>query len=104
MVKILKNLKNSFCSVIIIVILLCVQAATDLALPDYTSKIVNNGIQSGGIETAVPDIILKEDMETLLIFTDKDNEILDNYTLVGSNPTKQEEKIIRKYLGKDKQV
>ena len=57
MLKVLKNLKKSFFSVIIIIALLCLQAAADLALPDYTSKIVNTGIQSGGIETAVPYII-----------------------------------------------
>ena len=47
MLKVLKNLKKSWTSVIVIVILLCIQAATDLALPDYTSKIVNTGIQAG---------------------------------------------------------
>ena len=62
MLKVLKYLKKSFWSVLIIVILLCVQAQADLALPDYTSKIVNTGIQSGGIETSVPDIKIKEDM------------------------------------------
>ena len=50
MLKVLKNLKKSIGAVIIIVILLCIQAAADLALPDYTSKIVNTGIQAGGIE------------------------------------------------------
>ena len=47
MLKVLKNLKKSWGSVIAIVVLLCIQAATDLALPDYTSKIVNIGIQEG---------------------------------------------------------
>lgn len=47
MLKILKNLKKSFWQVVIIVVLLCVQAAIDLALPDFTSKIVNIGIQEG---------------------------------------------------------
>lgn len=47
MLKILKNLKESFWQVVIIVVLLCVQAAIDLALPDFTSKIVNIGIQEG---------------------------------------------------------
>lgn len=47
MIKILKNLKESFWQVVIIVVLLCVQAAIDLALPDFTSKIVNIGIQEG---------------------------------------------------------
>ena len=104
MLKVLRNLKKSFWSVVVIVILLGIQATTDLALPDYTSKIVNIGIQAGGIESSVPDIISKENMKTLLIFTDEDNKILDNYTLVGDKFTKQEEKIIHKYLGKNQQV
>ena len=104
MLKVLKNLKYSLISVIAIVILLCIQASTDLALPDYTSKIVNQGIQAGGIEKAVPEIISKEDMETVLEFSDKDNEILENYTLVGNVKNVREEKIIDKYLGKDYEV
>ena len=101
MLKVLKNLKKSLGSVIAIVILLCIQAATDLALPDYTSKIVNEGIQSGGIVSSVPDIISKDNMDTLLLFTEQDEEILNNYTLVGSKPDKHQEKVINKYLGKD---
>ena len=101
MLKVLRNLKKSWSSVIVIVILLCIQAATDLALPDYTSKIVNIGIQSGGIEEAVPEIISKEDMNNLLIFTDYDDEILNNYELVKSNPSSYQKKVIEKYLGND---
>ena len=70
MLKILKNLKEKWVSVLIIVLLLCLQAAADLALPDYTSKIVNIGIQAGGIETAVPKLMAKEDMDKILIFAD----------------------------------
>ena len=101
MLKVLSNLKNSLWRVIVIVILLCLQATTDLALPEYTSKIVNIGIQNGGIESAVPNIISKNDMEELLIFTNQDDEILENYILIGKNPSKQEENVIHKYLGKD---
>ena len=104
MLKVLKNLKNSLGAVILIVILLCIQAAADLALPDYTSKIVNNGIQSGGIESSVPDIISKENMDTMLMLTDKDEEILNNYTLVDNDLNHHEEKIVHKYLGKDYNV
>ena len=104
MLKILKNLKNSLGAVIIIVILLCVQASTDLALPDYTSKIVNEGIQAGGIESPVLGIISKEDMDSLLVFTDKDDEILENYTLVGETQSNHEEKSIKKYFGNDYEV
>ena len=111
MLKVLKNLKKSLGAVIVIVILLCVQASTDLALPDYTSKIVNEGIQAGGITSAIPEVISKEDMDALLVFTDKDDEILDNYTMVStSNGEKyetqeqHEEKMIKKYFGNDYQV
>lgn len=47
MFKILKNLKKTWVSVVIIVILLCLQAWADLTLPEYTSKIVNIGIVNG---------------------------------------------------------
>ena len=104
MLKVLKNLKKTLGSVIAIVILLCVQATADLALPDYTSKIVNEGIQAGGIVSSVPDIISKEDMDTILLFTENDDEILNNYTLVSSEPNKEQEKIINKYLGRDYNV
>ena len=104
MLKVLKNLKKTLGSVIAIVILLCVQAAADLALPDYTSKIVNEGIQAGGIVSSVPDIISKEDMDKILLFTENDDEILNNYTLVSSEPNEEQEKIINKYLGSDYNV
>ena len=78
MLKILKNLKQTCLSVVIIVLLLCVQAWADLTLPDYTSKIVNVGIQQGGIENAAPDSITKSHMEILLLFTKEDNNILNS--------------------------
>lgn len=104
MLKVLKNLKNSWITVLIIVILLCVQAATDLALPDYTSKIVNVGIQYGGIEEAVPEVVSEEVMEELLFFTEDDEQILENYDLVEENPDHHQEKVIKKYLGKEYNV
>lgn len=104
MLKVLKNLEKSFWSVVAIVILLCVQAQADLKLPDYTSKIVNVGIQAGGIENAIPQIISKENMENMLMFSDNKEEILNNYTLVGENLTEREEKIVKKYIGKDKEI
>ena len=101
MLKVLKNLKNSWMAVLVIVILLCVQAATDLALPDYTSKIVNVGIQYGGIEEAVPEVVSEDAMEELLFFTEADEQILENYDLVEENPDNHQEKVIKKYLGKE---
>lgn len=80
MLKILKNLKQSWLAVLIIVSLLCLQAAVDLELPNYTSKIVNEGIQAGGIEDAVPEQINSEDMNSLLIFAENRDKILSNYS------------------------
>ena len=102
MLKVLKNLKESWLSVVVIVALLCVQATVDLELPNYTSKIVNTGIQAGGIEYASPDIITKKDMDSILLFTDADEKILENYSLANSNDlTQKQEKTLTKYLKSD---
>lgn len=85
MLKVLKNLKYTWLQVVIIVMLLCVQAATDLTLPDYTSKIVNEGIQQGGIVNTAPNAIRKSTMENMLMFTNEDEEISKNYILVSKN-------------------
>ena len=105
MIKVLKNLRKSLISVIVIVLLLCLQAATDLALPDYTSKIVNIGIQQGGIENVSPEAIRKEQMENLLLFTNNKEEIINNYTLVSKNniSQKQYDKYQKKYPGIENQ-
>lgn len=79
MLKILKNLKESILLVIVIVVLLCVQAAADLNLPDFTSKIVNIGIQQGGIQYAVPEAIREDQLNNLMYFTDKDEKIQNSY-------------------------
>ena len=104
MFKVLKYLKYTAISVIAIIILLCVQATVDLRLPDYTSKIVNTGIQAGGIEEAIPEIISKEDMETLLIFVNNKEELLSKYDFVETTTNlanKHQKNIVNKYLGKN---
>lgn len=85
MLKVLRNLKESWVLVLIIIILLCVQASADLKLPDFTSKIVNVGIQQGGIENTSPEIIRKSTLDKIMYFTDKDNEILAKYNALESN-------------------
>lgn len=51
MTKVLKHLKPFTLSIILVIGLLIVQATCDLSLPDYTSNIVNVGIQQNGIKT-----------------------------------------------------
>lgn len=76
-------MKERWYYVVMIIVLLFVQAYCDLSLPDYTSKIVNVGIQQKGIEDGVPDSIRKESMEHLLLFLDEKEkaEVEDAYTL-----------------------
>lgn len=92
MLKILKNLKESWTAVIAIIILLCIQAAADLKLPDFTSQIVNVGIQQSGIENVVPEVIRKSTLDNLQYFTDDYETILENYEIVEKN-----EKNIKEY-------
>ena len=99
MFKVLKNLKESWISVITIVLLLIVQAAGDLTLPDYTSKIVNVGIQNGGIENVAPEVIRKSEMDNMLIFTDEDDKILASYEEISKDnlDSAEYEKLVKKY-------
>lgn len=77
MIKILKHLGKSALWIPVIVVLLIIQAYCDLALPQYTSDIVDVGIQQGGIESAAIDTIRDESFRKLLVF-DKNN-VLTNY-------------------------
>jgi len=67
--------------------LLFAQANFDLALPDYLSRIVNVGIQQGGVQNAVPTAIRQSEMERLLLFIDpaEKDSVLADYTLIDQN-------------------
>jgi ATP-binding cassette subfamily B protein len=77
--------------------LLFVQANADLALPDYMSKIVNNGIQQGGVENAVPLAIRQSEMDRLLLFLGSDEQELvkSRYTLIDGASADYEEYLAR---------
>ena len=68
----MKYLKRSAGYVILIVVLLFLQAYCDLSLPDYTSRIVNVGIQQKGIEDGVPEKIRVSTMDSLRLFMDEE--------------------------------
>lgn len=81
MLKVFKYLKSSIFSVLAIILLLFCQAYLDLTLPDYTSKIVNVGVQQGGIENAAIEQIGENTLDTLTLFMNsKDRKyILNQY-------------------------
>ena len=81
MIKIFKYLKSSVISIILIVCLLATQAICDLSLPDYTSKIVNVGIQQNGIENAASLVLTEKTYNNIkLLLSDEEQEIINkNY-------------------------
>ncbi len=81
MLKILKFLKSSFGEILLIFLLLVVQAFCDLSLPDYTSNIVNVGIQQNGVDSVVPKYIRESEFEKIRLFLSSDdaNKVSDFY-------------------------
>ena len=66
--KLFKNLKPYWKSVLIIVVLLAVQAFCDLSLPQYTSDIIDVGIQNSGVAHILPEKITAEELERAQLF------------------------------------
>ena len=93
MLKIFKHLKNSSFIIFIIILLLAGQATCELSLPTYTSNIINIGIQQGGIENSVPEVIRKTEMDKLFIFMNDKNKdvVLDNYKLLNKESLSSDE-------------
>ena len=80
MLKIFSYLKNSKAMVLAIILLLVIQAGCDLSLPQYTSDIVDIGIQQGGIERATPEKMRKETYDNLCLFmTDEEIQQVEPY-------------------------
>lgn len=81
--KLFKHLGEHKAAVLLIILLLVGQAYCDLALPSYTSDIVDVGIQQGGIENAVPERMREETFDSLSLFMTEDekNEGLQAYDL-----------------------
>ena len=83
--KLLKYLKGFKIAIISLVLVLGVRVVAELALPTYTSNIVDTGIQQSGIEDAVPSKISEKSLNTLELFM-SDGEIkqvTENYTKDG---------------------
>ena len=83
MLKMFRYMKERWYYLVMILLLLFVQAFCDLSLPDYTSDIINVGIQQKGVEDGVPETIREESMEKLFLFMDEKDQtqVLDNYDL-----------------------
>ena len=107
MLKLFRYLKKAYLPVICIVALLIMQALCELSLPTYTSNIVNVGIQQGGIEDAVPEVMREQTFQGLSAVMNKDDaeEMKDAYELYSKDKVADSEydtyKDGRLYVRKD---
>ncbi len=91
MKQILSILKKHLPKIGFIIVFLVLLANCDLALPSYTSNIVNVGIQQNGIENAVPIVMRETTFNSLKMILNEDSEVLDNYTKISKNTLTDEE-------------
>jgi len=89
MLKLFKYLKPYTIFILLSIGLLFVQAMSDLSLPNYMSDIVNVGIQQGGIDSSVPEVIRESTMKKIKsIMTKSENDLISkNYTKITKGST-----------------
>ena len=86
MARILKYFKPFTLLLVLAIVLLFVQANADLALPDYMSRIVNVGIQQGGVESPLLQAMRQSTLDHMSIFLTEEEkkDVLANYSLITS--------------------
>ena len=85
--------------IIVIVALLAIQALCDLELPSYTSDIINNGIQQGGIDSGLPEVLTVDLFDAIVSISEEDPAIMASFDLyIALNMSgKEKEELINKY-------
>ena len=83
--KLIKYLKGFLVPMIFLVAILGVRVVAELALPTYTSNIVDKGIQQSGIQDAVPEKISEKSFRELQLFMTDDEikKVTAKYTKDG---------------------
>ena len=86
MLKLKNYFKKFWAPILLCVGLLFLQSQSELALPDYMSDIVSVGIQAGGFDSAVSDVLSEDTYNHLLVLIDKDDQdfFKQSYKLVDS--------------------
>src|SRR5665647_667968 len=95
LIKLAKYLKPFFWGLMLAILLLSLQAVTNLKLPNYMSDIVNIGIQQNGIENAAPQAISENGFALMTTFmSDSEKElVMQYYTLVPKTDTNVDGKV-----------
>ncbi|WP_173669161.1 ABC transporter ATP-binding protein [Sharpea azabuensis] len=71
MFRLRKYFKKYWALFLIAIVMILGQAASELALPDYMSNIVSNGIQAGGFKDAVSDVLTTDTYHHILLFANE---------------------------------
>ena len=92
MLKLKHYFKKFWAPILLCVGLLFMQSQSELALPDYMSDIVSVGIQAGGFDSAVSDVLSEETFNHLLVLLNEDDQTIleDSYQLVTSKDIDQD--------------
>lgn len=85
------NILSFIIPVVIVIALLVIQALCDLELPSYTSDIINNGIQQGGIDSAIPDVLTEDIYTAIMRMTDDEEVISSSYELYETSELSNDE-------------
>lgn len=93
MKKLMRYLKPFRLSILAVVVLLVIQALCDLSLPQYTSNIVDVGIQQGGIEDNALEAVRASTYQKMQYFmSSEDSEyLLKYYKYVGKDSSSESE-------------
>ena len=77
--------------IVAVIVLLAAQALCDLELPSYTSDIINNGIQQGGIDKGLPEVLTEDMYDAIVKISDSNPAIMASYDFyVSENLTTEE--------------
>lgn len=87
MIRLFPYIKRYTLPILITILLLFAQAQADLTLPDYLSKIVNYGIQQGGIDSSVPSAMRESTYQRISLFLSAEEKIQLEAAYILVEPT-----------------
>lgn len=101
MLKIKKYLLKFWPFMIVCFALLFVQSQAELALPDYMSDIVSTGIQAGGFDSPVADILSEETFDHVMLFLTDSEQITfqESYDFIKNKDISQSIKDLYPKIG-----
>ena len=98
MIKLLRYLKPYAVWLVVSALLLFGQAMCDLNLPNYMSRIVNIGLQQGGVEHASPDAIGADALEFEKTFmTSEQRALVETWYTVPQSGSSEAERAAKQY-------